>query len=387
MANRKELAPEVRPGPVSIVAPTYREAANIPALAERVHAALSGTGIEWELILADDDSRDGSEGIVAELARRFPIRMVVRRDPPRDLSRSVLFGIASARFDRLVVMDADLSHPPERIVDLLRGLDDGCAMTVGSRYATGGSIDRAWSRRRLLGSRAATALALPLVSCADPMSGFFAVDRRALPDPLALRPVGYKIALEIMVRGRLEVREIPIDFRDRARGTSKLGWRQQIDFLRHLYRLYSFRHGGPVRLVSFGFVGASGFIIDAASYLFLQWAGIEHRLARLISFWPAVTWNWLLNRRLTFHERRPEARARQWARFVGGSFVGLTVNVGSYVLLTSFVDTFDRHRVLALLIGVGLGGFVNFLFATRYVYRPHSTTGPGTADPGRSRDG
>ena len=221
---------------ISIVVPTYREAANIPALAERVHAALSGTGIEWELLLADDASDDGSEAVVAELARRLPIRMETRREPPRDLSRSVLFGVRRARFDRIVVMDADLSHPPERIVDMLRALDDGCDMALGSRYAPGGDVDRAWSPWRFLSSRLATVLARPLADCADPMSGFFAIDRRALPDPRTLRPVGYKIALELMVRGRLRVREVPIGFRDRHRGESKMGWRQQPAYLRHLCR-------------------------------------------------------------------------------------------------------------------------------------------------------
>ena len=349
------------------------------ALAGRVRAALAGTGIEWELILADDDSGDGSEAVVAELARTLPIRIETRRDPPRDLSRSVLFGIGRARFDRLVVMDADLSHPPERIADLLHALDGDCDMVVGSRYTPAGVVDRAWSPWRFLVSRVATALARPLTSCSDPMAGFFAIDRRALPEPDTLRPVGYKIALELMVRGRFRVREVPIEFHDRNLGSSKMSWRQQLDFLRHLYRLYAFRHGGPVRLLCFGFVGATGFVIDVGCYLGLQWAGVEHRLARLLSFLPAVTWNWLLNRRLTFAERPREPRMRQWTKFVASSLVGLTANVGSYAVLTSLVGFFDRYRLLALVAGVGLGGIINFLLATLFVYRRHRAPGPGPA--------
>ena len=372
MPARDDGAPGRARQAVSIVVPTFREAANIPALVERVHAALAGSGIEWELILADDDSGDGSDAVAAALAQRLPVRMVTRRDSPRDLSRSVLFGIRRARFDRIVVMDADLSHPPERIVDLLRVLDGDCDMAVGSRYAPGGRVDRGWSPWRYLGSRAATLVARPLAGCSDPMSGFFALDRRTLPDPDALRPIGYKIALELMVRGRLRVGEVPIGFRDRSRGTSKMGRRQQVEFLRHLYRLYAFRHGGPVRLACFALVGASGFVVDVACYLGLQWAGVEHRVARFLSFWPAVTWNWLLNRHLTFRDRPREAHAGQWARFVASSLVGLVANVGSYTALTSFVDFFDRHRLLALVIGVGAGGIINFLLATLYVYRRHA---------------
>ena len=356
----------------SIVVPTLREAANIPTLAGRIHAALSGSGMEWELLLVDDDSNDGSEAIVAELARRLPVRMEVRRNAPRDLSLAVLHGLRFARFDRVVVMDADLSHPPERIGDLLTALDGGCDMAVGSRYTPGGHIDRTWGWGRRLNSRVATMLALPLVRCTDPMSGFFATDRRTLPDLDRLQPLGYKIGLELMVRGRLRVTEIPIDFVDRDLGSSKMNWRQQVNYLRHLHRLYLYRFDAIARLLSFGLVGASGFVIDIAAYLGLQAIGVEHRVARFLSFWPAVTWNWAINRALTFEERARQPRMRQWTKFVASSLLGLGVNVGSYTLLTTFVDLFGRHRLVALVCGVALGGAVNFLVANRYVYRRHT---------------
>lgn len=316
---------------VSIVVPTYREAANIPTL-----------------------------------VRRAPVRIEVRRDPPRDLSLSVIHGLRRARFDRLVVMDADLSHLPERIGALLATLGDDCDFAVGSRYAPGGEIDAGWSFGRRLNSLIATLLAMPLVRCSDPMSGFFATDRRALPDLETLRPIGYKIGLELMVRGRMRVREVPIGFSDRDLGESKMNWRQQLNSLRHLYRV---RFGGAARLISFGLVGASGFADDVACYLGLQGLGVEHRVARFVAFWPAVTWNWLVNRALTFDERPRQPRARQWTRFVASSLLGLAVNVGSYTLLTTFVAPFARHRLLALVLGVALGGVVNFLVADRYVYR------------------
>ena len=371
-----ESAREASAPTVSVVVPTYREAANLKPLAERVDAALSGGGIEWELLFADDDSDDGGAAVAAELARRLPVRFETRREPRRDLSLSVLFGIGIARGGRIVVMDADLSHPPERIPDLLRALDGGVDIAVGSRYAPGGGIDRNWRLSRLLVSRAATLLARPLTNCSDPMSGFFAFDRRAVTDLGALRPIGFKIALELIVRGELRIGEVPIEFRERGRGASKLGVRQQIDFFRHLYRLYSHRHGGPLRMLCFGLVGASGFVIDVGGYLALQWAGVEHRLARFFAFWPAVSWNWLLNRRLTFHDRAPEAPARQWMKFVAGSLFGLLVNVGSYAALTSYIAFFDANRLLALIAGVGLGSLVNFLFATLYVYRRRATENP-----------
>ena len=172
------------------------------------------------------------------------------------------------------------------------------------------------------------------------MAGFFATDRRLLPDLQSLQPIGYKIALELMVRGQLRVKELPIDFRDRSLGSSKMNWRQQLNFLRHLCRLYRFKFGWTARVLCFVLVGTSGLVIDVAGYLGLQWIGLEHRLARFLSFWPAVTWNWRLNRSFTFGERHREPRVRQWGKFVAGSLLGLTLNVGSYTVLTSFVDFF-----------------------------------------------
>ena len=234
-----DVSPHAEVRSVSIVVPTLREAANLSRLAERIAGALAEKGIAWDLLFVDDDSDDGSAAVVAELAERLPVRMKVRRGVAPDLSRAVLAGIAESRHDRIVVMDADLSHPPERIPDLLATLDAGCDMVVGSRYVPGASTAAEWGLSRVLNSHIATVLAAPLVACSDPMAGFFAVDRRALPDPATLRPVGYKIGLELMVRGRLRVREVPIAFDDRRRGKSKLGWRQRLAYLRHLGRLYA----------------------------------------------------------------------------------------------------------------------------------------------------
>ena len=354
---------------VSIVVPTLREAANIRPLAERIDAALRGSGLAWELLLVDDDSGDGSEAVVAALAERLPVRIHVRRGVPPGLALAVIDGIRLARFDLLVVMDADLSHPPERIPALLAALDGSADIAVGSRYAPGGRIERGWGAGRVANSRLATWLARPLVRCADPMSGFFALRRAALPEPGTLAPVGYKIALELMVRGRLRVGEVPIDFADRRRGLSKTGWRERWNTLRHLGRLYAFRFETAARMLRFGLVGATGLAVDVGVYLALGQLGADHRAARFIAFWPAATWNWRLNRGWTFAGRPPRPRARQWASFVAASLLGLAVNVGSYVALTGLVEALDRHRIVALLLGVAAGAGVNYAAATYWVYR------------------
>ena len=172
---------------VSIVVPTLREAANLRPLAGRVAGALADSGVAWELLLVVDASRDGSEAVAAELGKRLPVRMAVRRGVRADLSHAVLDGIALGRYDRIVVMDADLSHPPERIPDLLAGLDAGCDMVVGSRYTAGASTAREWGLARVLNSRVATGIVNLLRvarSCLVKSTPPIVLSRRTSPHPI-----------------------------------------------------------------------------------------------------------------------------------------------------------------------------------------------------------
>ena len=161
---------------------------------------------------------------------------------------------------------------------------------------------------------------------------------------------------------------MPIEFADRARGESKMTLAQQFNYLRHLRRLYLRKFGGVAEFIHFGAVGASGFVIDVAVYYLVQGFGAPHQVARAISFWPAVSWNWAINRRMTFGDRRKRPRAKQWFEFVGMSIVGFTINWGVYYFLTMRVAFFDHYRILALVSGVGVASVFNFAASTVFVY-------------------
>jgi dolichol-phosphate mannosyltransferase len=226
--------------PVSLIVPTYREAENIAALAGRVDAVRRAHDLDLEMLLMDDDSRDGTEAAVADLDCSW-LRLVIRREN-RGLSPAVIDGFREARHDVFVVMDADLSHPPEKIPELLGALEDGADFVIGSRYTAGGSTDDDWGVLLQVNSTAATLLARPLTRAEDPMSGFFALRRETLEAGAPLNPVGYKIGLELLVKCRCrDVREVPIHFSKRERGESKLSFSEQLRYLIHLGRLYRFR--------------------------------------------------------------------------------------------------------------------------------------------------
>ena len=361
---------------VSIVVPALRAGVSIKSFADRIDEALVGTGHVWEVIVPEGASQTAVAAEVAELAKRLPIRIDVLRDVPRDFSHAIMRGFALARYRRIVVMDSDTSHSPKYIDRLLSELEADCDMVIASRFVEGASVDSAPEIGRRMSTWLVTLLARPLVKCRDPISGFFAVDKCALPSLGGLRLVGEAIGLELIVRAGLRVAETPVPVRDRDDARERMSFQEQWLVLRHLSRLYRFKFGSAIQLASFALVGASGFAVDLAGYLGLQSLGIGHTSARLVSFWPAVTWNWWLNRRFTFQERPKRPVVRQWTEFIASSLVGFAANVGTYVALTANVDFFEQERIAALICGVGVGATANFLIASKYVYPQASTVIP-----------
>jgi dolichol-phosphate mannosyltransferase len=226
---------------LSIIVPTFQEVSNLPLLVSDIATALAAEIPAWELIIVDDNSQDGSVEVCQQLrAEGLPITIVVRTHEC-GLSSAVVAGFAHARAAVLLVMDADLSHPAEAIPRLYQAVVAGADFAIGSRYVPGGSTDDQWSTYRWLNSKVASLLAMPLVSLRDPTAGFFAFPQSLLRRCGRLNPVGYKIALEILIKSRAQhIQEIPIHFRTRRFGKSKLKLKQQLLYLCHLYSLYRF---------------------------------------------------------------------------------------------------------------------------------------------------
>lgn len=218
---------------ISIVVPTYNEAATVPHLAARLAAALEGR--RWELVVVDDGSPDGTADVASRLAPALPVH-VVRRPGKLGLASAVVAGFAAAQGATLVVMDADLSHPPEVVPSLVDALQGGIDLAVGSRYVPGGGIVD-WPLRRRVVSRVACLMGSLLVPVRDATSGFFALTRPVV-EGAHLNPIGFKIGFEVMARGHYEkVVEMPYTFRDREAGRSKFGSREIAAYLMQLLQV------------------------------------------------------------------------------------------------------------------------------------------------------
>ncbi|UCD76285.1 MAG: polyprenol monophosphomannose synthase [Phycisphaerales bacterium] len=234
--------------------PTFKEAENLPNLIPAVSEALSRADLPHEIIVVDDDSADGTGQLIGELAERFPVRLIVRKDQ-RGLASAVVHGFRQAEGAVLVCMDADGSHPPTSVPELVRAIvNDHAEIALGSRFIVGGSTDDQWSLYRRWNSRLATWPARLLTGVRDPMSGFFAISRErfeAAPatGPRALNPIGYKILLELIVKTNARnCAEIPIHFRRRELGRSKLSLGVQAAYAWQLVKLMVFRASRPARV-------------------------------------------------------------------------------------------------------------------------------------------
>ncbi|MEM8884458.1 MAG: glycosyltransferase family 39 protein [Planctomycetota bacterium] len=254
---------------VSIIVPTVNEAENIDALLDRIAAAAD---FPYEVLVVDYESTDGTQ---EKVRARADARLVPQTEKG-GLAGAVIQGAREAQHECCVVIDADLSHPPEvlpqMVAPVLAGEKD---MVVGSRKVPGGGSP-GWPWHRRFTSAVASWLAWPMTDVRDPMSGYFATTRARL---LAVDTgaTGFKIGFEVLTQddGRLRTAEVPIQFHDRAYGESKLGRKAIFDYLERLATLAGLRR--PVLWP------ALFAVVDAALLATLQPRDVANLVAGLVA--------------------------------------------------------------------------------------------------------
>ena len=223
---------------LSLVIPTYNESKNIPELIEKIEKLL--INVNFEIIIVDDSSPDGTAAIAADLNAKYGNIKVCKRLGKLGLSSAVLEGFHAADAEVLAVMDADMQHPPEVLSEMYRKILSGYDLVIASRYAPNGEIVQ-WSIRRAIMSRMATILVHVLLpktrGIKDIMSGYFVVKRSAIART-NLDPVGFKILLEILAKVNCnQIYEIPYTFGSRKNGKSNLNSGEIKNFLIHILKL------------------------------------------------------------------------------------------------------------------------------------------------------
>ena len=293
---------------LSVVVPTYREAANVPVLFERLAIALDG--LPWEMVVVDDDSSDGTYEVAFAIARRDPRLRCLRRVNRMGLAGAVIEGWLASSAEYVAVIDGDLQHDESILPRMYGALEAGEGnLVIGTRVADptkpGGlsparqmlSDLGAWFFRQVAG-----------FSVSDPMSGFF-MTRREIVAKLApkLSPDGFKILVDVVLTfGRgLKVVEVPYVFRPRAAGESKLSPLVGLDFLGLVVHHAS---GGvlPIRFVLFALIGGVGLLVHLIVLYALIDASeaLDFTTIQIVATVAAMASNFVLNNEITYHNRR-----------------------------------------------------------------------------------
>jgi dolichol-phosphate mannosyltransferase len=354
---------------ISLIIPTYNEKDNIVPLVERIHQALSGYA--YEIVLVDDSSQDGTIEAAEKLAPRYPVRVIVRRGE-RGLATAVAHGLKFATGRIIGVMDADLQHPPEVLPELIKALEGGADMAVASRYIKGGGCPN-WGLSRKIISKVALKLSHLLLPTTrkvkDPLAGFF-MFRRANVDLDRLKPIGYKISLEIMLVGDFRrIVEVPFIFEERSAGQSKLRPQQQIDYLKHLASLMS-RTGEMKRFFKFLAVGLSGVVINqGVLWLLTAFGGLEYYVSALFGIEASIISNFIMNDFFTFADRRTGKGKSFLGRLLKFNIICLSGAAIQYGLLLLFTSVFGLHYLLSNLIGIAVAFLWNYFINSLWTWK------------------
>ncbi|MCC7134792.1 MAG: glycosyltransferase family 39 protein [Nitrosomonas sp.] len=348
----------------SLIIPTLNEAANIDLLLTRLFS-LDLAGTDFEVIVVDDGSTDHTQEKVAQWVTTHNVKLIKRNSSP-DLTASILEGAHAASHEVIAVMDADLSHPPERLIDLVRPVMNGSHdIVIGSRYVTGGSTEN-WPFYRRWLSRAGGWLARVICDVNDATSGFFAF-RKELVQNIPEKAQGYKILLELLMsgQGKFRIKEIPICFRDRTRGSSKLSFGHNLIYLQRLITLA----GGTASLHTasrFAFVGFLGVFVDVLIFQILTSQGIGLALAHMSSFVAAATFNYILNSKWSF--RLHHSGQLRWKTFLRFLTIGLFALLLRGGVLAWLIYTWEIPGGWAIFPAIFVAALVNYLGSAFYVF-------------------
>ena len=371
---------------VSIILPTYNESQNIIHVIESIEKHLP-KNFKSETIVVDDNSPDGTGKIVDEYLNFKKIANntidIIHRTTKSGLASAILKGIQHATGDIIIVMDSDLSHPPQIIPKMLDSLKKYHSdIVIASRYVKGGGIEK-WTLKRKLMSKVATKIAkLSLgVSAKDPMSGFFMFKKNLLHD-LKFDGIGYKLLLEILVKTKgAKISEVPYTFTNRKFGTSKLDSSTIIDYFKSVSKLYlegktneTKESRKSIYFISkaarFYTVGATGLVVNYLTSL--TFAGNIPELwfihANVFGITASIISNFFLNKVWTFEDRNftPKKTIVQFLKFIGFSSIGAAIQLG---IVFSLIDQYQLSYPIALVIGVLSGAFGNFMLNKKFTFK------------------
>jgi dolichol-phosphate mannosyltransferase len=361
------------PPELTVVVPTFNEQDNIEELYQLLGAALST--IEWEMVVVDDDSSDGTADKAFRMNREYPNVRCLKRVGRRGLSSACIEGICSSSAPYVAVIDADMQHDESILPAMLERLkSNGLDLVVGSRFTQGGSTGDLPAFRVKM-SKFATWLGSTMlgVKTTDPMSGFFMLKRDFFYDVVHnLSGKGFKILLDIFASSKTDVQfdEVPYDMRARQHGESKL---DSVVLWEYLLLLGEKTIGKyiPIRFIFFVMMGLFGSVFHL-SILFATHIGFDALFvtAQSLAVISAIPVNYFFNNMFTYSDRRNKGaqNIRGLLVFYLSCAPGAVINV----LVAVYFFNLDIHFGIAGLLGAGVGAVWNYSLSSQYAWKKSS---------------
>lgn len=351
---------------LSIIIPTFNERENVPVLIEQIDQALLGV-VPYETICIDD-STDETPLLLDKISKNNSNFRYIHREGERGLATAVIRGFSEAKGGILAVMDADLQHPPQLLPKMLQEIYRGHDIVIPSRFINGGDDGGLSPFRKMISWIARTMGRFMLSrvrSCHDPTSGFFML-RRGVIENVTLQPIGWKILMEILVRGHYEtVLEIPYHFQSRHGDQSKMNIYEQVNYIRHLGRLVKESPEDWI-LVKFLLVGLSGVVVNLMTYSLLLQVFHSHEVtAATVAAAVSMLSNFMLHDWYTWRGMGKGAKWIRLFKFGLVSSIGLIIQVGFVFLCVEWLEWYSLY---ANLLSIAAGTVWNYISNRRWTW-------------------
>lgn len=354
---------------LSIVIPTFNERENVEIISERISQTMGS--IPYEILFVDDSIDDTPE-FLEKISKNDPRIRYIHREIRGNLATAVVLGIEQSVGELITVMDADLQHPPELLAEMMKAMTDDVDIVIPSRFVPGGNDGGLKGIRKFMSwfARVSGQIVLSdLRNVTDPTGGFFMFRRRVV-EGVKLKPIGWKIMIEILVRGHYgKIAEIPYAFSPREHGDSKFSFKEQINYGLHLLRLLK---DSPKdrRFFLFAIVGGLGVVVNMIIYMILlQIAAMSPGISSMIAGTLTIFFNFALNKTLTWRDRKGTPVFKSLVKYIIVSVIGIAINVGVVIILIRMLSSVFLIAYIAQLLGIAAATLWNYVVNNKWTFR------------------
>ena len=380
---------------IVIVIPTYNEAGNVVPLTRALEKIASRVkSSEIHLLFVDDNSPDGTRKVIEKLcqSKRFIHLLNNKRKGGlgHAYKKGFLYAIAKLQADYLFQFDADLQHDENIIPPMIKALDDGADLVLGSRYMPGGAIPKNWPPHRKFLSIVGNLFIRFVMGnfrVRDWTTGYRGIKASVVNNILPLMGNsafnGYTYQIGFLVKSLQKgytVAEVPFHFRDRTEGSSKLGPEYIFNTMRYIMkaRLSEIVNN---RIFKFVITGGTGTLVQITALYFYR-MGLGYQLANFLSIETAIVSNFTLSNLWTFADRKLKAvqipgkfvqfnlasagsiLIQLAIAFMGEKFIGL-----HFLFTVPFVSINVDTGMIFSIVGILIGMFWNFFAYSHFVWK------------------